>query len=270
MDAALGDLLAPLRPDGTLDETLVVAVGDHGESLGDHGEATHGALCYDRPCACRCWCAARTGAAPASAASPGQRRRRVPDRLEALGLGPPRDVDGRDLWRRDPPARGVYFESYAGYLDYGWSPLAGWYRERVKVLLSTSPELYRLDADPDEGQDRYVAEAPAATLAREALAGVWAARRLERDDDAAFAPELLAELRELRLRHDGRAGRRAALAAGAQRPARPARPRAQLVVLLEATALGQERDHGKAVELLRTLLDGNPATAWRSTSWAFT
>ena len=29
-------------------------------------------------------------------------------------------------------------------------------------------------------------------------------------------------------------------------------------MLLEATALGQERDHGKAVELLRTLLDGNP------------
>src|SRR5262249_31586053 len=41
-DAMLGAFLDRLRAAHRLDRTLVVVTADHGESLGDHGETTHG------------------------------------------------------------------------------------------------------------------------------------------------------------------------------------------------------------------------------------
>ncbi|HEY7516512.1 MAG TPA: sulfatase, partial [Vicinamibacteria bacterium] len=45
-DAQVGRLLDSLDGDGRLAETVVVVVGDHGEMLGEHGEATHGFFVY--------------------------------------------------------------------------------------------------------------------------------------------------------------------------------------------------------------------------------
>ncbi|HEX4935945.1 MAG TPA: sulfatase, partial [Gemmatimonadaceae bacterium] len=47
VDAAVGSLLAALASSGALDRTLVVAVGDHGEALGEHGEDDHGIFLYE-------------------------------------------------------------------------------------------------------------------------------------------------------------------------------------------------------------------------------
>ncbi len=46
-DAALGSFLAGLRESNHLQNTLVVIASDHGESLGEHGERTHGLFAYD-------------------------------------------------------------------------------------------------------------------------------------------------------------------------------------------------------------------------------
>ncbi len=46
-DAALGPLLQPILDAGAATDTLVVLTSDHGESLGDHGEATHGIFAYE-------------------------------------------------------------------------------------------------------------------------------------------------------------------------------------------------------------------------------
>jgi len=43
----VGRLLEGLAGDGRLDRTVVVVLGDHGESLGEHREATHGFFVYD-------------------------------------------------------------------------------------------------------------------------------------------------------------------------------------------------------------------------------
>src|SRR5205823_11753598 len=46
-DAMLGNFLGDLHAAGALDHTLVVITADHGESLGEHGERTHGLFAYD-------------------------------------------------------------------------------------------------------------------------------------------------------------------------------------------------------------------------------
>ena len=46
-DAALGALVAPLLDAGRKGRTLVVLTSDHGESLGEHGEVTHGLFAYE-------------------------------------------------------------------------------------------------------------------------------------------------------------------------------------------------------------------------------
>src|SRR5271165_1067263 len=46
-DACVGKLLDALRSHGLYDETFVAVMADHGESLGAHGENTHGIFLYD-------------------------------------------------------------------------------------------------------------------------------------------------------------------------------------------------------------------------------
>jgi arylsulfatase A-like enzyme/Flp pilus assembly protein TadD len=46
-DSAVGMLIAEIRKHGLYDETLIAVMADHGESLGAHGENTHGIFLYD-------------------------------------------------------------------------------------------------------------------------------------------------------------------------------------------------------------------------------
>ena len=58
-----------------------------------------------------------------------------PTLLAALDVPAPPGLDGVDLFAPDVPLdRGVYLESYSGYLNHGWSPLAGWVDARGKYL----------------------------------------------------------------------------------------------------------------------------------------
>ena len=47
VDRAVGKLVSKIEALGMLERTLVVAIGDHGESLGEHGEEDHGVFLYD-------------------------------------------------------------------------------------------------------------------------------------------------------------------------------------------------------------------------------
>src|SRR5919112_1324859 len=46
-DSQVGRVVSLLQSRGLYDRTLVVVMGDHGESLGDHGEAAHGFFVYN-------------------------------------------------------------------------------------------------------------------------------------------------------------------------------------------------------------------------------
>src|SRR5262245_50119282 len=113
VDDAVGVLLDALHARGLDSEPLIVLTADHGESLGEHGERIHGALCYEA--AVRVPLVFRFPGAPPM---PGPVRLAslvdlFPTTLARLGVPIPAGLDGIDLFAADaPPGRGVYFEAY--------------------------------------------------------------------------------------------------------------------------------------------------------------
>jgi arylsulfatase A-like enzyme len=156
MDEAIGELLDGLRAAGQLDRTLVVAVGDHGEGLGDHGEATHGSLCYDSTIRVPLLVRLPDGAhAGERVSDPVSVVDVYPTIAATLGLRTPAGLDGVSLLGADAGTdagaeRGVYFESLDGFVKYGWSPVFGWADARGKFMQGAAAELYDVAADPGE------------------------------------------------------------------------------------------------------------------------
>jgi arylsulfatase A-like enzyme len=156
-DRALGELLSAVEQRGRLQDKLVVVVADHGESLGEHGELTHGIFLYQS-----------TLHVPLIAAGPGVRPATVveipvslvdvtPSLLEATGLESDSTLDGQSLWPamagRTQTARELYAETFVPRYDHGWSELRALRRGAMKYVQAPRAELYALDRDPDEAQD---------------------------------------------------------------------------------------------------------------------
>jgi len=198
MDSEFGRLIAGLRSDGALDEALVMVVGDHGEGLNQHGEETHGAFCFDttlripflvrHPDGRR---AAERSAETVSAVDV------FPTLLAAMGLEPDETSDGRSLYRATiEDGRGVYFESYFGFLNYGWAPLTGWADERGKYVHAPRPLLFDIGADPTESSN-LLADGRDAMRYREGLARVARGEPLTGGSEQRVGEGMVAELRSL-------------------------------------------------------------------------
>jgi arylsulfatase A-like enzyme/Tfp pilus assembly protein PilF len=154
-DAALAPLVEPILAAGPAARTLVVLTSDHGESLGEHGEDTHGVFAYEA-----------TLRVPLVFYAPGLFSHRVvgtpvrhidvvPTVLDALGLAIPKDLPGRSLLplidgRRAAPTES-YLEALSSSLNRGWAPLHGVLdRDLMKYVDLPIPELYDLRRDPSE------------------------------------------------------------------------------------------------------------------------
>jgi arylsulfatase A-like enzyme/tetratricopeptide (TPR) repeat protein len=151
-DAALGPLLQPIL-DGARTDTLVVMTSDHGESLGDHGEATHGIFAYDTTLKVPLVVYAPALVPPTVVAEPASHVDIVPTILEALGMPAAPDLRGRSLLRAagdHQSNRPTYFEALSGSLNRGWAPLSGVVADGLKFIELPIPELYDLRSDPQE------------------------------------------------------------------------------------------------------------------------
>jgi pentatricopeptide repeat protein len=171
-DAAVGTMIAGLESKNLLGSTVVAVVGDHGEGLGEHDEATHSVLVYNS-----------TSHVPMLAHAPGlisagtavpQLVRVIdlaPTLLDYLGLEPSlgRGVSLRPLVEggatRDPWT--AYSESLYPRLNLGWSELRAVESGTHRYILAPREELYDLAVDPGETVNR-AAELPevAAALRR--------------------------------------------------------------------------------------------------------
>lgn len=155
-DQEIGRFFDHLRRIGLYESSLIVIVGDHGESLGEHGEATHDYFIYES-----------TMHVPLLVKPPfrreGLRRDELvgladlaPTILRAVGVAAPEPMRGLDLLaepRPDDPRvqreNGLYMESLTP-TRYGCNALFGLRTEDWKYIQSTRPELYNLATDPRE------------------------------------------------------------------------------------------------------------------------
>ncbi|HZT75379.1 MAG TPA: sulfatase-like hydrolase/transferase [Vicinamibacterales bacterium] len=164
-DAALGPLLDDVR--AAARPTIVIVTGDHGESLGEHGEATHGLFAYESTLRVPL-IIAELGGTPAvrSNADQGEVSHAaarhvdlVPTLLDAVGQPIPTDLPGRSLLRAENRRADAhvtsYFEAMAGMLNRGWAPLSGVLADREKFIDVPIPERYDLATDPAETQNLY-------------------------------------------------------------------------------------------------------------------
>ena len=163
-DEQAGRVLGFVRERGWLDDTLVVATADHGESLGEHGESSHGIFLYDA-----------TMRIPLLMRHPGRLGRGqtvgqmvslvdvMPTVLAVLDVpagGTP--FHGRPFspgsGEGEEPGRLVWMESWMPRLSYGWSELLAVRDRRWKYIRAPRVELYDLAADPGERRDLVAAE----------------------------------------------------------------------------------------------------------------
>ena len=146
-DAALAPLLQPILDAGKATDTLVIVTADHGESLGDHGEATHGIFAYEATLRVPLIVYSPPLTAPAVVDAPASHIDILPTILEALGMPEAAGLRGRSLLRpsRDNDrARFTYFEALSGWLNRGWAPLSGVVADGIKYIDLPIPELYRI------------------------------------------------------------------------------------------------------------------------------
>jgi arylsulfatase A-like enzyme/Flp pilus assembly protein TadD len=160
-DRALGGFVDRLRG-SALDRTLVVITSDHGESLGEHGERTHGLFAYEATLRVPLVLWAHGAIAPAVVAAPARLVDLAPTILDLVGV-PAGALDGRSLRPRAPgePALddpGSYFEALNANLTRNWAPLKGIVRDRLKLVDLPIPELYDLAADPGEQRNLYASQ----------------------------------------------------------------------------------------------------------------
>jgi arylsulfatase A-like enzyme/tetratricopeptide (TPR) repeat protein len=155
-DAVLGDILKEIEGQGLDGSTLIVCVSDHGEGLGDHGEATHGYLAYNPTL----WI-------PLMVRLPGLPPRVIgqnvshidifPTVCDAVGIDSPKALQGASLLPlmrgRRLADRPIYFEALSAYYNMGWAPLRGLIDGRYKYIDTPSPELYDLERDFGETSD---------------------------------------------------------------------------------------------------------------------
>ena len=152
VDQQVGRLVEALRTAGTLDDTLVVVLADHGEQLGEHGEQTHGFFIYDAAVQI-----------PLIMAGPGIERRVVTDQvrivdvmptlLDLIGIEIPESVQGttlRPALSGQPVELLALAETWYPRYHYGWSQLTAVRDGQFKFILAPRRELYDLTKDPRE------------------------------------------------------------------------------------------------------------------------
>jgi arylsulfatase A-like enzyme/Flp pilus assembly protein TadD len=159
VDASLSKLFGYLGDSGQAGSTVVVFTGDHGQSLGEHGETTHGYFAYNSTL----W-------VPLVVSGPGVKPGRVEENVchidifptvcDLLGLERPGYLEGLSLLpalqgktQATLASRPIYIESLYAYYRRGWAPLRGFIQGPKKFIDLPLPELYDLKADFGEARN---------------------------------------------------------------------------------------------------------------------
>ena len=160
-DSQVARVIRTLKDLGLYEKTVIMVMGDHGESLGDHGEAAHGFFIYNSTT--HVPFAVRTPFSSTQHRIVGDPVRTVdvmPTALDLLGIAPPAGISGVSLVPLLTGAKtelnlDAYSEAMYPLHHYGWSDLHALRSGRYKVIDAPRPELYDVDADPQEEDNLY-------------------------------------------------------------------------------------------------------------------
>ncbi|MGH9337874.1 MAG: sulfatase, partial [Vicinamibacteria bacterium] len=144
VDSLVGRLLTWLDEKDLSRRTVVALVADHGESLGEHGEDTHGLFLYQSTLRIPFLLRYPGGPAGTRIASRASIVDVVPKLLEILRLPAMIEVAADSRF---------YAETHLPRLHYGWSELRSLTRWPHKLVLAPRPELYDLSNDPMEAKN---------------------------------------------------------------------------------------------------------------------
>jgi arylsulfatase A-like enzyme/Flp pilus assembly protein TadD len=211
MDVHIGRLIDWLESRSLSEKMLLVVVGDHGESLGEHDFPWHALLLYQSIVRVPL-IFALPGVLPEDAAVQDVTRLSdvMPTILDLLGWPVPAEVSGESFASafagETLPAHSVYGETDYPLDSFGWSPLLSLIEGNWKYIRAPVPELYDLSADPGELKNLAAAEPGRVGRMEAALADVEAkmVRREAAEVDLAAAE--LATLRGLGYVGDGGKG----------------------------------------------------------------
>ena len=144
MDEQLGRLVAAFerRAPGPI---AMVLVGDHGEGLGDHGEAQHGNLVYQSTMRVPLVIVG-PGVVPGVSDAPVSARHVFHTALDWASL-----ADAHSLRAAEPEI--VLGEAMKPFLSYGWQPQVMAVEGRTKAILAGRMEVYDVVADPSESRE---------------------------------------------------------------------------------------------------------------------
>lgn len=173
-DAAIGRFFDRLQESGLFSRATVIVVADHGESLGEHGERTHGTFLYDATVRVPLLVKLPDGTAGRDVTVPVETADLAPT-IASLADATLGEVDGRTLLpllsgrAEGDPDRPAYAESFYQNVLLGWSPLRAVRTARWKFIEAPRPELYDLESDPGELRNRVDDRAALASGLQRAL-----------------------------------------------------------------------------------------------------
>jgi arylsulfatase A-like enzyme/Tfp pilus assembly protein PilF len=173
-DADIGKLLSALQQRKIYENTAVIVVADHGESLGAHGEEAHGVFLYDQtihvPLLIKLPASQVSKPATARVSAKVRLVDIAPTVLEIAAIPVPSPMQGQSLLRVAKSKSGggagsdqpVYSRADLPQRGFGWSPLESWRAGKYLYIRAPKPELYDLTADPDATHN--LAQSSKATL----------------------------------------------------------------------------------------------------------
>lgn len=154
-DHELGRLITWLKSNQLYSRTLIVALSDHGESLGDHGEQEHGFFIYNStiriPLVVKP--PAGSGFRPGRVTAPVETTAVAPTLLRLAGLRD--DIEKQFtspalLGSNSDDDHSAYSETFYTFDSFGWSPLHSLQTRQYHYIDAPRPELYDVTADPGE------------------------------------------------------------------------------------------------------------------------
>ena len=261
-DHELERLMAWLKANRLYENSAIVFLSDHGESLGEHGEGEHGFFVYNATIRVPLVVKPPSGSGfrPRREAGPVETIAVAETLVQLAGLKDEieKQFQAPSLLGRDQETdRPVYSESFYPFSSFGWSPLHSLETSRYQYIDAPAPELYDISADPEEKTNLAAKQPATVAVLKKKLKDFLASNPFvpETSSAANLSPDAQEKLRAL-----GYFGFRAAVSPEALNSglADPKDKLSEFNAILKAQDAFQRNDDDQAEALLGPVQESDP------------